>query len=73
MLAWDFIYDKNIHIVGIVDDFNFLSTPKIYYSYLSFKEYLEDSLLINLSTYLGEDISWYDYLRFSDSSQQYSR
>ena len=63
-----FIYDKNIHIVGIVDDFNFLSTPKIYYSYLSFKEYLEDSLLINLSTYLGEDISWYDYLRFSDSN-----
>lgn len=57
-----FIYDKNVTIVGVVDDFYFLSTPKIYYSYLPFKEYLEESLLINLSSYLNEEVSWYDYL-----------
>ena len=57
-----FIYEKNVHIVGVVDDFSFLSTPKIYYSYLSFKEYLQDSLLINLSQYESRKISWFDRL-----------
>ena len=57
-----FIYEKNIHIVGVVDDFNFLSTPKIYYSYLSFKQHLQDSLLINLSKHENRNISWYQRL-----------
>ncbi len=57
-----FIYDKNIRIVGVVDDFNFLTTPKIYYSYLSLKNYLKDTLLINLSEKMEADISWYDVL-----------
>lgn len=57
-----FIFDKNIQIVGVVDDFTFLSTPKIYYSFLSFKEYLENSLLVNLSEYEQRDITWYERL-----------
>ena len=57
-----FIYDKNINIVGVVDDFNFLSLPKIYYSYTALKEHLNDTLLISLSSHLGYDINWYEYL-----------
>lgn len=57
-----FIYDKNIRIIDVVDDFNFLATPKIYYSYLSLKEYLKETLLINLSQKMEADISWYDVL-----------
>ena len=71
----DFIYDKNVHIVGVVDDLNFLATPKIYYSYSSFKDLLLDSVLINLSTYLEREITWYDYLNesgVSDSIGSYS-
>ena len=57
-----FIYDKNVRIMGVVDDFNFLATPKIYYSYLSLKNYLKETLLINLSQKMEADISWYDIL-----------
>ncbi len=67
-----FIYDKNVHVVGVVDDFYFLSTPKVYYSYLAFKEYLQDTLLVNLSSYLEFDVSWYDYISESDGNDQLS-
>ncbi len=68
----DFIYDKNVHIVGVVDDFNFLSTPKIYYSYCAFKFELMDTILVNLSTYLDREINWYDYIVESDVSDSIS-
>ena len=67
-----FIYDKNVQIVGVVDDFPFLSTPKLYYSYLSFKEYLEESLLVNLSEYEQRDISWYQRMFECDNQEQLS-
>ena len=57
-----FIYDKNVRITGVVDDFDFLSTPKIYYSYLPLKQYLQETLLVNLSSHLEADIYWYDIL-----------
>lgn len=57
-----FVYEKNIKIIGVVDDFNFLSTPKIYYSYLSMKDYLTDSILVNLSKEENNTISWYERL-----------
>ena len=55
-----FIYDKEVTIVGVVDDLNFLSTPKAYYSYLALKDYLSVVYLNNLSTYFEKDISWID-------------
>lgn len=61
-----FIYDNSVEIMGVVDDFYFLSTPKIYYSFTSFKEYLMDSILVNLSSYLDYEVSWYDYLLEAD-------
>ena len=57
-----FIYDKEVKIVGITDDFNFLSVPKIYYSYLAFKNYLNETLLVNLSKYRDYEVNWYEQL-----------
>ena len=70
-----FIYDKKVKIVGVVDDLSFLSTPKIYYSYLAFKDYLSNVYLNNLSTYYGKDISWInriDECSGADSISSYS-
>ena len=57
-----FIYDKEVEILGIVDDFNFLSTPKIYYSFTAFKDLLNTSLLVNLSKHFDYEINWYEQL-----------
>lgn len=57
-----FIFDKEVEVVGVMDDFNFLSVPKIYYSFSSLKEQLNNSLLNNLSRHFGYDISWYEQL-----------
>lgn len=49
---------KNLKIVGVVDELDFLSSPTIYFSYKSFINYLKGYLLNNLSTYFKRDISW---------------
>lgn len=67
-----FVFDNRIRITGLVDDFYFLSTPKIYYSYSAFKTYLMDSILVNLSSYLDYGISWYDYLLEVDGNNPLS-
>ena len=70
-----FIYDKEVTIIGVVDDLNFLSTPKIYYSFLALKDYLSVIYLNNLSTYFGRDISWINRIDESsgaDSISSYS-
>ena len=61
-----FIFDNTIQIMGVVDDFYFLSTPKIYYSYVAFKELLNETILVNLSSYLDDEICWYEYLLEAD-------
>ena len=61
-----FTYDEEIKIVGVTDDFSFLSTPKIYYSYKDSLEYLESSVFTNLSLYLGEEVSFYEYMFMCD-------
>ena len=65
-----FIYDRQITIVGVVKDLNFLSTPKIYYSYLALKDYLSVVYLNNLSTYFDRNYSWVDRIDESNSSDQ---
>ena len=67
-----FIYDKEITIVGIVDDLSFLSTPKLYYSYQVLKEYLQETLLLNMSAKKGKDITWYDMIVNCDNSEDLS-
>ncbi len=70
-----FIFEKEVTIVGVVDDLNFLSTPKVYYSYLALKDYLSTIYLNNLSTYYEKDISWINRIDESsgaDSVSSYS-
>lgn len=57
-----FSYNKNFKIVGILHEFPFLNTPKIYFSYKGAKSYLKSSLMENLSFYLGKKYSFFDYL-----------
>ena len=61
-----FAYNKNVVITGVVKDLSFLSTPKIYYSYVGLKDYLSLIYLNNLSDYFSTDYSWID--RIEDSS-----
>ena len=49
---------KNLNIVGVVDEIDFLSSPTLYFSYKSFIEFLDSYLLNNLSSYFKKDISW---------------
>lgn len=52
----NFIYQTKAKIVGVVEDFSFLATPKIYHSYLAFKD-----VLTNLK--IDDDISYFDLLK----------
>ena len=54
-----FVYDQLVKIVGVVNEVEFLNTPKIFYSYLALDNYLNETTLNNLSVYLG-DTSWKD-------------
>lgn len=61
-----FIYEKNAKITGVFQEFDFLNTPKVYYSYVALDNYLNNSLLNNLSSYLEEDYSWGDIVSSSE-------
>ena len=67
-----FVFDKEITIAGMVDDLSFLATPKLYYSYQIAKEYLQETLLVNLSVKENMDITWYDMLLDCDGSDPLS-
>ena len=56
----------------MVDDLSFLSTPKLYYSYQVLKEYLQETLLVNMSAKKGEDITWYDMIINCDNNEDLS-
>lgn len=67
-----FIYDKEVKIIGEIDEIDFLSTPKIYYSYLALKDHLSNQLLNNLSSYYSRDISWVNRIDESDGNDPLS-
>jgi ABC-type antimicrobial peptide transport system permease subunit len=51
---------KEIQIVGVVKEINYLPSRKIYYSYSAFEEFTKEYVLENLSTYNNSNITWYD-------------
>ena len=67
VISDSFIYDIKSRIVGVVDELSYLSTPKIYYSYTALESYMQDYLLVNLSTYYANDISWYDQIKNAEN------
>ena len=58
----NYSYSYRGKIVGIVKEFNFLNTPKVYYSYLSLERELKNTLMDNLSRYKNERFTFYDYV-----------
>ena len=67
-----FIYEKEVQIVGVVKELDFLSSAKIYYPYVALDNYLDEIVLPNLSSYKEEDISWKEIVTFSDINSQIS-
>ena len=55
-----FEYQVTSKIVGVVDELDYLSNPKIYYSYMALESYMQEYVLNNLSTYFDTKITWYD-------------
>lgn len=67
-----FVFDKNYMIKGVVDEFSFLSVPKIYLSYQDLIASLQNNLCINISKFLNKDYSWYDYIYNLDNNDKNS-
>ena len=57
------IIEKPMKIVGIIDEFPFLNTPKIYYSYYGGKAFLKGEMMENLSNYFGYRYTYFDYIQ----------
>ena len=67
-----FFFQKTIHIVGVVKEMNFLSTPKIYYSYRALVDYLFEYPMNNLSTYFERKITWYERVATANGNDEIS-
>ena len=64
-IADSFEFDRLVKITGVVGEMEYLQEPKIYYSYSALEELTKPYILPNLSTYIGNDITWFD--RISDA------
>ena len=64
-----FNYSNDFIIKGVVKEIDYLSSPKIYYSYSYTEDYLKDNILLNLSTYKDDKISWYDRVILADNNE----
>lgn len=62
--------EKPMKIIGILREFPFLNTPKIYYSYKGAKNYLRAQYMENLSNYKGKFVSFYDYIEEADNDNE---
>ena len=57
-----YILEKPMKIIGIVKEFPFLNSPKIYYSYEGGKNYLKGQIAENLTAYFGYPYTYFNYL-----------
>ncbi len=58
----DISYNLSLIIRGVIKEFGFLNTPKVYYSTLALESFLKAKSMMNYSTYLGYNVSVKDYL-----------
>ena len=66
------IIDKPLKVVGVVKEFPFLNSPKIYYSYQGARTFLKNQFMESLSYYFGYTYSFYDYLVNADNDDPVS-
>lgn len=55
-------FTKRMKIVGVIHEFSFLNTPKLYFSYKGAKEFLKNEVMENASNVVGQRITYFDYL-----------
>ena len=70
-----FEVDEKINVITVVDEFDFLSTPKIYFDYLKIEDLFDSIVLENYSEYKEETTSWKKYIEEAlpnDSISSYS-
>ena len=65
MISDDYSFNYDLRICGVVKEFSFLNTPKIYYSYKALKKELDTWYLENISEYLGSPITYLNYIEDS--------
>lgn len=63
---------QKFKVVGIVHEFSFLNTPKIYYSYAGAKNFLKGQMMENLSFFFGHKYTYYDYLESCENDDPVS-
>ena len=66
-----FAYDRTVQIVGVVNEIEFLNSPKIFYSYVAMDEYVDEYVLNNLSTVV-EKTTWKDQVLDSPDNEALS-
>ena len=64
-----FSYHKKLKICGIIKEFSFMNSPKVYYDFLSIKNELKQTKLENISEYKHKNISCIDYLNECDDDE----
>ena len=70
-----FEVEERINVIAVVDEFDFLSTPKIYFDYQKIDDFFSTKILENYSEYKEVETSWKEYIKESsvnDSISSYS-
>lgn len=67
-----FVIDLNFKIINVKDEFSYLSTPKIYYSYYYFSKCLASLVAHNVSLMEKQTVSYLDLLLSSSKSDSLS-
>lgn len=57
-----FSYHLTFQIKDVIKEFSFLNSPKVYYSYPKIQSFLKENTLVNISRYVEERVSVYDYI-----------
>ncbi len=57
-----FVYNCDLRIVGVAQEFTYMNGPKIYFSYTSYKDLFKNTYLTNILLYSDKKISYYDYM-----------
>jgi ABC-type lipoprotein release transport system permease subunit len=65
-------HDFDAIVSAIVDELDFLETPKVYYSYVALQDLAQTTFLTDLSQHYGYDISWLDLISNCSNSDAIS-
>jgi len=68
----DFIFEEYFKIVGVLNEIDYLSTNKIFYSYSLLDAYMGEEICDNLSTYFNKETTWKDVVSDCDDSSPIS-